>query len=54
MVDERRENARKENWKRAREKGNEKRKQVHCKKRQLIFPSPAGMSQTKLSLAGNN
>jgi hypothetical protein len=26
----------------------------HCKKRLLIFPSPAGMSLTKLSLAGNN
>ncbi len=28
--------------------------QVHCKKRLVIFPSPAGMSLTKLSLAGNN
>jgi hypothetical protein len=27
---------------------------VHCKKRLAIFPSPAGMSLTKLSLAGNN
>jgi hypothetical protein len=27
---------------------------VHCKKRFVIFPSPAGMSLTKLSLAGNN
>ncbi len=26
---------------------------VHCKKRLPIFPSPAGMSLTKLSLAGN-
>jgi hypothetical protein len=27
---------------------------VHCKKRFAIFPSPAGMSLTKLSLAGDN
>jgi hypothetical protein len=27
---------------------------VHCKKRVTIFPSPAGMSLTKLSLAVNN
>jgi len=27
---------------------------VHCKKRLAVFPSPGGMSQTKLSLAGNN
>jgi hypothetical protein len=27
---------------------------MHCKKRLAIFPSPAGMSLTKLSLAGNN
>ncbi len=27
---------------------------VHCKKRLAIFPSPAGTSLTKLSLAGNN
>ncbi len=27
---------------------------VHCKKRLAVFPSPAGMSLTKLSLAGNN
>ncbi len=26
---------------------------LHCKKRLAIFPSPAGMSLTKLSLAGN-
>jgi hypothetical protein len=26
----------------------------HCKKRLPIFPSPAGMSITKISLAGNN
>jgi hypothetical protein len=26
----------------------------HCKKSLAVFPSPAGMSQTKLSLAGNN
>ncbi len=25
---------------------------IHCEKRLTIFPSPAGMSQTKLSLAG--
>jgi hypothetical protein len=25
---------------------------LHCKKRLMIFPSSAGMSQTKLSLAG--
>ncbi len=28
-------------------------KNLHCKKRFAIFPSPAGMSLTKLSLAGN-
>jgi hypothetical protein len=27
---------------------------VHCIKRYAIFPSPAGISQSKLSLAGNN
>ncbi len=27
---------------------------LHCKKSLAIFPSPAGMSLTKLSLAGNN
>jgi hypothetical protein len=27
---------------------------VHCEKRFVVFPSPAGMSLTKLSLAGNN
>jgi hypothetical protein len=27
---------------------------VHCKKRLLIFPSPGGVSLTKLSLDGNN
>ncbi len=27
---------------------------THCKKRLAIFPSPAGMSLNKLSLAGNN
>jgi hypothetical protein len=27
---------------------------IHCKKRFAVFPSPSGMSQTKLSLAGNN
>ncbi len=27
---------------------------LHCKKGVAIFPSPAGMSLTKLSLAGNN
>jgi hypothetical protein len=29
-------------------------RQVHCKKRFAIFLSPAGMSLTKYSLAGNN
>jgi hypothetical protein len=28
-------------------------KVLHCKKRFVIFQSPAGMSLTKLSLAGN-
>ncbi len=28
-------------------------KMIHCKKRLAIFPSTAGMSSTKLSLAGN-
>jgi hypothetical protein len=28
--------------------------QLHCKKRLAVFPSPDGMSLTKLSLAGNN
>jgi hypothetical protein len=27
---------------------------IHCKKRFVIFPSPAGMSLTKLSLDGKN
>jgi hypothetical protein len=27
---------------------------IHSKKRVTIFPSPAGMSLTKLSLAGNS
>jgi hypothetical protein len=27
---------------------------LHCKKRSPIFPSPAGMLLTKLSVAGNN
>jgi hypothetical protein len=27
---------------------------VHCKKRLAVFPSPAGMSLSELSLAGNN
>ncbi len=27
---------------------------IHCEKRLATFPSPAGMSLTKLSLAGNN
>jgi hypothetical protein len=27
---------------------------LHCQKRFMIFPPPAGMSLTKLSLAGNN
>jgi hypothetical protein len=30
------------------------KKYVHCKKRLKVFPSPAGMSLTNLSLAGNN
>jgi hypothetical protein len=30
-----------------------KRWSQHCKKRVAIFPTPAGMSLTKLSLAGN-
>ncbi len=29
-------------------------KVIHSKKRLAVFPSPAGMSPTKLSLAGNN
>jgi hypothetical protein len=29
-------------------------KKQECKKRLTIFPSPAGMSPTKLSLDGNN
>jgi hypothetical protein len=35
------------NWK-------QKITRIHCKKRLAIFPAPAGMSLTKLSLAGNN
>ncbi len=27
---------------------------LHCKKRLAVFPSPAGMSLTKLSLDGEN
>jgi hypothetical protein len=27
---------------------------LHCKKRFAVFPSPAGMPLTRLSLAGNN
>jgi hypothetical protein len=38
-------------------KGGRKRRirkwRVHCKKWFAIFPSPAGMSLTKLSLVGN-
>jgi hypothetical protein len=30
------------------------RKCIHCEKRLATFPSPAGMSLTKLSLGGNN
>jgi hypothetical protein len=30
------------------------KEQLHCKKRLAVFPSPAGVSLTKLSLAGNN
>ncbi len=29
-------------------------KDMHCKKRLVIFPSPAGMSLTKLSMVGKN
>jgi hypothetical protein len=29
-------------------------KLLHCEKKLTIFPSPAGMSLTKLSLAGNS
>jgi hypothetical protein len=29
-------------------------KNVHCKKSSAVFPSPAGMSLTKLSLDGKN
>ncbi len=29
-------------------------RRFHCKKRLAVFPSPAGMSQTKLSIDGNN
>jgi hypothetical protein len=29
-------------------------KVIHCKKRLAVFPSPAGMSLRKLSLAGNS
>jgi hypothetical protein len=29
-------------------------KRLHCKKRLSFFPSPAGMSLIKLSMAGNN
>jgi hypothetical protein len=28
--------------------------QLHCKKRLAIFPSPAGLSQTKFALVGNS
>jgi hypothetical protein len=31
-----------------------KLKNIHCKKSLTIFPSPAGMSLTNLSLAGKN
>jgi hypothetical protein len=30
----------------------ERQKEAHCKKELAIFPSPAGMSLTKLSLGG--
>jgi hypothetical protein len=29
-------------------------KQLHCKKRLAVFPTPAGISLTKLSLDGTN
>ncbi len=35
-------------------KSNFQTKILHCKKRLAVFPSPAGMSLTKLSLARNN
>ncbi len=43
------------NWLKVLRSWNQKAhgKRVHCKKRLAIFPSPAGMSLTKLSLAGN-
>jgi hypothetical protein len=34
-------------------KCNAMRRFLHCENRLTIFPSPAGMSLTKLSLAGN-
>jgi hypothetical protein len=36
------------------EGGGGEERNIHCKKRLSCFPSPAGMSLTKLSLAGNN
>jgi hypothetical protein len=36
------------------EKDHERTGLLHCKKRFAIFPSPAGMPLTKLSLDGNN
>jgi hypothetical protein len=33
--------------------GLDEEMRIHCKKRLTIFPSPVGMSLTKLSLAGN-
>jgi hypothetical protein len=33
---------------------NTKKSVIHCKKSFSIFPSPAGMSHTKLSLGRNN
>jgi hypothetical protein len=38
---------------RAEERAETGETKVHCKKRLTVFPSPAGMSLTKLSLAEN-
>jgi NRAMP (natural resistance-associated macrophage protein)-like metal ion transporter len=34
--------------------GSDMQVSLHCKTRLAVFPSPARMSLTKLSLAGNN
>jgi hypothetical protein len=36
------------------QKKKKKHPYIHCKKRLAVFPSPAGMSLTKLSLAQTN